>query len=491
MLEWLETVPLWSMIAVAYGIWAIAAAIGILVQRRPPVATLAWLLALLLLPGVGALVYVAFGPRKVRRRTLRYLAASNQIAQSTVAHLHATRSDVPFEGDDAASHLVKLIDAAGEGTPVRAARVTLLGDGDATYDALERAVREAAHHLHLEYYIWEPDAAGTWLRDLLCERARAGVVVRVLIDALGSPAANRAFWAPLSAAGGEVVSFNPPRLLRRRLQFANFRTHRKLVVCDGRVGFLGGVNISALHSERLSGRRAWRDTHLQVVGEPVRKLQRVFLEDWIFAKDSVRPRGVDVPAYFPELHDAQGPWTHIIASGPDDDRTAIHKFYFGAINEARARIWMTTPYFVPDEPIETALAAAALRGVDVRLLVPVRGDSRLVTAAAQSYYDGMTAAGVRVYRYGPPMLHAKTLVVDDTIAVVGSANVDNRSFRLNFELIAALYDRGLAGMLAAQFERDLGHARLYRKPSRRRLRRLSSMYDRFVESLARLFSPVL
>jgi cardiolipin synthase len=314
--------------------------------------------------------------------------------------------------------------------------------------------------------------------------------VRVLVDQLGANQLPRDFWAPLVAAGGEVAAFNEIRLSRLRPQLLNFRTHRKLVVCDGRVGFTGGMNISDRHSRLQSGEAAWRDTHLRIDGEPVHKLQRIFLEDWLFANEAARSTDFFTADYFPALRTATGPWVQVVASGPDDERAAIQRCYFVAFTGATQRIWLTTPYFIPDEATSMALTTAAQRGVDVRVLVPREGDSRLVAAAARTYFDDLTRAGAQVFEYGPPMLHAKTLVVDADIAIVGTANIDNRSFRLNFELVAVLYDAELTATLAAQFETDLTRARQWRRPSRR-LKRLGPLLDRFLDSLARLFSPIL
>jgi cardiolipin synthase len=491
MLELLGSVSVWHWLILAWAIWLLGAIVGILAERRSPVATLAWILGLAMLPYIGGLVYIAFGPRKLERRVLRYAAATDEVGKSVVAHLGATKSAQRFKGREAQMQLMRLVARAGEGHATRADRVELLADGAACYDAIEQASAAARDHVHLEYYIWEPDAAGRRLRDLLATRAADGVEVRVLVDAIGSNRLPRGFWAPLEAAGGKVALFNPLRLGRLRPQLINFRTHRKIVVCDGRIGFIGGMNVSERHSARHVGAAAWRDTHLLVAGEPVRKLQRVFLEDWLFATPETLVMGTGIARYFPALRSEHGPWVQIVASGPDEERDAIHKAYFGALTAATRRIWLTTPYFIPDEPILTALTTAALRGVDVHVLVPKQGDSRLVSAASRTYYDDLVGFGIRIHEYGPPMLHAKTLVVDDDIAIVGTANVDNRSFRLNFEIVAVAYDTAIAAQLAALFEGDLALARPYRKPSRRRLRRAGAVVDRFLDSLARLFSPVL
>jgi cardiolipin synthase len=285
-------------------------------------------------------------------------------------------------------------------------------------------------------------------------------------------------------AGVEVAWFNPISLARFRPDLLNFRTHRKIVICDGHVGFTGGINVSDDDSFQVKGKDAWRDTHLRIEGPPVGWLQVVFLEDWHFATGSA-PRHA---AYFPDRREAcDGPWVQIIASGPDHDLYAIHKFYFTAIAGARQRVLITTPYFVPDESILTALVTAALRGVEVKLLVSTSGSPRLAFAAARSYFEDLVRAGVRIYQYGPAMLHGKTLVVDRDVAVVGTANVDNRSFRLNFEVMAAIYDEPAATLLAEQFEADLGHAKEYRVRDAKR----TPLLQRMTEAAARLFSPLL
>ena len=489
--EFLASVSLGTWLLFAWLLWAVVVVIGILAQRRSPVSTLAWMLALLLMPYVGGVLYLFFGPRRLQRRLLRRADATDRVASVAVEHLRATRADAVFSGRGMQQQLMRMLDEAGEGRAARASRVTVIEDGDECHAALLAAIAAARHHVHVEYYIWEPGHCGSELCAALARKAAAGVEVRVLVDHLGSNRLPRNYWADLERAGGQVAVFNELRITRFRPQLLNFRTHRKQVVCDGRVGLTGGMNVSDRHSRRHSGADAWRDTHLRIEGEPVRKLQRIFFEDWMFARPRFRAAAVDNERYFPALHSGAGAWTQVISSGPDEDNDAIHRFYFGAINAGTRRIWMTTPYFIPDEAILTALLTAALRGVDVRLLVPKKGDSRLVTAASRSYFDDLVNGGVRVYEYGPPMLHAKTLLVDDDIAVAGTANVDNRSFRLNFELIAVAYDTALAGTLAAHFVRDLGRASPYRKPSPRRMRRLRTLADRFVDSLARLFSPVL
>ena len=388
--------------------------------------------------------------------------------------------DVPLS--PAAEQIAALIDRVDNSRPGRAQRIDWLHDGDACYASLAEAIEAARHHVHLEYYIWNADRTGTRLRDLLCRKARQGVQVRFLVDALGSPLGRR-FLRPLREAGAEVAWFNRMSLFHFRAGLFNFRTHRKIVVCDGQVGFVGGINVSDDESAAVSGRWAWRDTHLRIEGLPAGWLQRTFLEDWYFATGG-GPRDA---SYFPAVgQQAQGPWVQIATSGPDHDWYAIHKLFFALIAAARRRVLISTPYFVPDEPILAAIAGAALRGVDVRLLLPKRNNSFLVAQAARSYFDELLQAGVQVYEYGPRFLHAKTLVADD-VALVGTANMDNRSFRLNFEVMAAIYDAAAAEALAKTFAADLRHAE--RCTGRRS--RNTPFHLRLIQSAARLLAPVL
>jgi len=476
-----STIPL---LAMGEAIWVVVLATWIILERRPAAATLAWIFALAWLPLVGIVVYLLVGPRRLTRKRRRHAAARSRARQASAACRDPAADPACPTADGRLNQFMQLVQRAGEGPPLRCGGLEIYSSGDACYAAIERAIAEARHHVHLEYYIWEPDRVGTRWRDLLCEKARSGVKVRLLLDAIGSGRLGRRFLQPLRRSGAEVAWFNPVSLARFRPGLFNFRTHRKIVVCDGRVGFTGGINVCDEHSAATVGKEAWRDTHLRIDGLPVGWLQTVFLEDWHFATAG----GPTHAQYFPQEGEAAtGPWVQVIASGPDHDLYPIHKFYFTAMAAARERVLVTTPYFVPDESIHAALVTASLRGVDVRLLVPERGDSRLVAAAARTYFDELVRAGVRVYQYGPGMLHAKTLVVDRDIAVIGTANMDNRSFRLNFEIMAAVYDEPTATRLAQLFDDDLRRARPYTLRQARR----TPILQRLAESSARLLSPLL
>ena len=464
----------WSVYIAILSMW-------IVMQKRAPVSTLSWILSLAFLPFVGFFVYYFLGPQRLNKQRLKRLRSrASAHAPADVARLRQDAERAPA----ALRHLSALA-AATSGMPVSSATdVRLLSGGAQTFDAIFEAIREARNHVHLEYYIFEPDRIGTALRDLLIERARTGVSVRLLIDALGSKRIGRKFIAPMHAAGIRVALFHDTKIGRRLRPVTNYRTHRKIVVVDGRIGFTGGVNITDEEDERTR-QDAYHDVHLRLEGSAALWLQTTFLEDWTYATgETARDHEHLLPHLLPHLPAGDIP-VQIVTSGPDSGLEAIHRVHVAAINSAAERAWLTTPYFVPGEPALMALTSAALRGVDVRLLVPRRSDSAVVSAAARSYYDELIAAGVKVWEYKARMLHSKTLVVDDHCAMIGTANFDNRSFRLNFEVSAVVYGPALAKPLASQFETDLHSA------SPVRANRPQFFARRLADSVARLFSPLL
>jgi cardiolipin synthase len=467
----------WWVLLTIESLWVLVIGTTIILQRRSAAATLAWVFALAMLPVIGFIIYRLIGPRRLERKKLKRNLSRKAVHEALQGQ--AAMIDESEEHQQLAHVAVEL----GEASPLRAEDVELYFDGASAYAAILAAVAAAKHHVHLEYYIWEPDKIGVQLRDALIERAKAGVQVRIVVDATGSNNLKKAFLAPLRAAGVGIAWFNPVRLRSLRLRRADFRTHRKIVVVDGQVGFTGGMNISDAQSALLS-EQYWRDTHLRLTGAAVWALQRIFMEDWYFAAEQMCP--VTDDSYPAPTRDG----THlvqVVGSGPDSAAFAIHKVMFTAINQSTDRLWMTTPYFVPDEGLLLAIASAALRDVDVRLIVPARGDSRLVDMAARSYFPELLEAGVRIYEYTPRFIHAKTLVCDDDVAIVGTANLDNRSFRLNFEVAAVVYGRECNAKLAGAFTTDLRDSRevirsaFDRQPFRARLG----------QAYARMISPLL
>jgi cardiolipin synthase len=442
----------------------------IVLQKREPVATLSWVLSLAALPVVGFFIYYFLGPQRIRRQQLRRARAR--------AALEHCLPPVVEGGDDA--DLARLARATSGFAPTLSRDVQLLVGGARTFDALLEAIERAEHHVHLEYYIFEPDRTGTLVRDALIARAHAGVRVRLLLDAVGSARLSQRFIAPLRAAGAEIVWFHAFRLRWLKRPKFNLRNHRKIAVIDGRIGFTGGINITDEQSERVSA-SAYHDLHLRLEGAVVRWLQVAFLEDWSYAaKVALRDE-----RFWPELEPGTIP-TLALPSGPDSPWESIHRVHIEAITRADRRVWLVTPYFVPSEAARYALTSAALRGLDVRVLVPRTSDSRIVSFAARSYFDELLKAGVRVFEYMPRMLHSKALLVDDAQVLIGSANFDNRSFRLNFELSVLLRDEALAAELESIVLTDLREATEVSRDRRR-----AALPQRLAEAVARLLSPLL
>ena len=445
----------------------------IVLQKRAPAATLGWVLGLAALPYVGFVVYYVFGPQRIKRQRLRRARA----------RLVLPVADDVIPSTDTVE-LNKLAQATTGLPATTAIALRLLVDGAATYDALLADVGRAQHHIHLEYYIYAADDTGTALRDALVERARAGVAVRLLLDAVGSAKCPRRFFTPLLEAGGELAWFHPMRFGRIwKRPWVNLRSHRKIVVIDGRIGFTGGINITDEENERVRS-DAYRDLHVRLEGDAVRSLQLVFVEDWAYAtgtREFISSVAKAMPLAQGGLIQAQ-----VLTSGPDSPWEAIHRLHVGAIHAARQRVWLVTPYFVPGSAAMMALTSAALGGLDVRLLVPRVSDSRLVTLAARSYFDDLMAAGVKVYEYGPRMLHTKALLVDDDVVIIGSANFDARSFRLNFEVSVLFRDTTIAADLNRLIEGEFASA-----PRVREQRARGLWTVRLPEALARLMSPLL
>ncbi len=466
-------------IALVWGLYLIWLSAWIVLQKREPAATLSWLLCLALLPILGFWIYYVFGPQRIARHRLRRAKRRAKVDWTAAAQT---------SGNPEYVELQRMVRAACGFVPSTLREVRLLRDGGQKYPLLLEDVAAAQNSVHLSYYIYRPDATGTALRDALVAAARRGVKVRLLLDGLGAIKASAPFFQPLVAAGGEVLRFHPLRTGRLwqfwRRPWLNLRTHRKIVVIDGSIGYVGGINITDEQDERIHP-AAYRDLHLRIEGDGVRELQQVFVEDWLYAggnQSLIAELVRQMPPSAPGSVIMQ-----TISSGPDTHWETIHRAHVAAIHAAHRRIWLTTPYFVPGEAAMMALTSAALGGLDVRLLVPQRSDSLLVTLAARSYFDDLLAAGVRIYEYGPRMLHSKSLLIDDDLVLLGSANFDHRSFRLNFETQISVQDTDLARQLERHIEGELRQASRVRRTgdNKRPLR------ERLPEAIARLMSPLL
>lgn len=420
---------------------------SVIVQRRGrPAAALAWIFCLTSLPILGLLLWWLLGRTHLERRRRRKRTTSKHVTEK-LAQLRS-RLDAPPSSDLA---LVALDHLPGELAdsvfPPTSANHVVLIDSKEAFEIMEREIRAAKHHVHALFYIWKNDETGRRFRDVLIQRAREGVQVRVLCDAWGSPAFATRFAWPLRRAGAKVERFLPPQLftLTPRL---NFRNHRKILVVDGRVGFIGGFNIGDEYKKK------WRDMGVRIEGPAVDQLQETFADDWYYATHEDLA-DVEFFARWEPSRVEPGQAVAMIASGPDTTLSAIEDALFVAINATKKRLYLVTPYFIPSRAIQSALRAAVYRGVDVRLMLPSRSDVPLVRWAARSYYPELLAVGARIFEFGPAMLHAKVAVFDDDLVLVGSANIDSRSFRLNFEASCFVGGRELNQALAHVFEEDL------------------------------------
>ena len=484
----------WIWLGIVVEIVALGLIPLVVLRRKEPSSTAAWILALVFLPGLGATLFLLFGRDRVRLPVRWKRNADQALVHRRRHHRHASPTQhnalarIPTAVD---RELFRISSAVPGGEPTLGNAADLLVDGEATYAAIGAAIDSALHHVHAEYYLVARGDVADWLAGKLIAAAARGVAVRLLLDGFGSFWIGRRWVRALRAAGVEVAFFLPARLIF--FQPMNLRNHRKIVVVDGETAFTGGINVMDEY-RAVPGQAPWRDTHLRVRGPAAQALGHVFELDWHFATRREIPRDPAPEAAAKALvrapADHDGATVAIVCSGPDvvgPVRETIHRLFFGAITLARSRVYVTTPYFIPDRSIIVALQTAALRGVDVRLLLPKRNNHPFVGQAGRSFYEDLLWAGVAIHEYDPGMIHAKTMVVDGAVAMVGSANMDLRSFRLNFEVHALVHDAATAAQLEACFEADLA---------------LSSPIDpvtfaarpwtqKVIEGAARLLSPLM
>ncbi|WP_292522050.1 cardiolipin synthase [Methanoculleus sp.] len=452
-------------------------------ERRSPTAAVAWLMVLFLLPPVGFVLYLLFGQNYTRRRICAMMEQEDRrFLRETFGEQDREFADPRHrfatpEAEEFRETIVLLL-RSGQACLTEKNRVDLYTRGEDKFDALFAAIRMARHHIHLEYFIVNNDDLGRAVIHALAEKAREGVEVRLLFDAMGTRAGggSRAAFSELTDAGGKIGVFFPA------IYRINFRNHRKIVVIDGTVGFIGGFNIGDDYlGEGPLGR--WRDTAVRITGDAVRMLQLRFLLDWNYVTGE---RLEPAPRYLPDPGSPGTTPVQIVSGGPGSRWNPIKEGYIKLINSARESVYIQTPYFIPDESVTDALRLAALSGVDVRIMIPCKPDHPFVYWATLSFIGDLLDAGVRAYTYDDGFLHAKTIVVDGKAGSVGSANWDIRSFRLNFEANAFFYDAAVGLALARAFNEDLAVSTEI-TPERYRAR---SLRVRVKESVSRLFSPL-
>lgn len=449
MLNDLWTMFDWNAIAgLAFDVIYFGAIIGtivvIILDNRNPVKTMAWILVLMFLPVVGLVLYFFFGRSQRRVRIIGKKSYSRLLRKPMAEYLAQDSCALPKNY----GRLISMFRNAGQSFPFDGNRVEAYTSGASMLQSLLRELRKATQHIHVEFYIFEDDAIGRLVRDVLIEKARAGVEVRVIYDDVGCWHVPNRFFEQMRESGIEVRSFLKVRfpLFTNKV---NYRNHRKIVVVDGRVGFVGGMNLAERYIRGVSW-GVWRDTHLLLEGKAVHGLQTAFLLDWYFVDRTL----VTSARYFPKIENCGTSLAQIVTSEPIGPWKEIMQGLVMAVSGAKKYIYIQTPYFLPTEAVMTALQSAALAGVDVRLMLPMRADSRLTHLGSCSYLADVLDSGVKVYFYEKGFLHSKLMVSDDELSAVGSANVDFRSFEHNFEVNAFIYDVETALQMREIFLQD-------------------------------------
>lgn len=464
-----------------YQVIVILTIIHVVLDNRQPAKTMAWALVIWFVPVVGIVFYLFFGvntrkERLISQRSLDMLSKRSMLEFVEQRDLHLPEEYKP---------IIDLFVSENFSLPFKDSEVKIHTDGYSFFHALLKEIASAKDHIHLDMYIFEDDALGNMVRDALVAKVREGVEVRLIYDDVGCWNVSNRFFERMREEGIEVAPFLPVRFPSFTSK-VNYRNHRKMIVIDGRAGFIGGMNI-ALRYVKGTKSQPWRDTMLQITGSGVYSLQRAFLVDWYFVDRNL----ISNRKYYPHPSEESShneSLLQIVTSGPDTPYPEIMQGYVRMILAAKKYIYIETPYFLPTDPVLFALKTAAAGGVDVRILVPLRSDTKFVEWAGRSYLREMVKAGVSVSYYKAGFLHSKMIVCDDAICSCGSTNVDFRSFENNFESNAFIYDTKVAIAMRDMFLEDTSQSLLFTDMPHRVK---PNILKRLVESLVRLMSPLM
>jgi len=486
-MEWVQLLYkeyFFPVLIIGYYSLVIFAVVKILLENKNPLKTHSYLLLLILVPILGLVIYMLFGQdyRKNKfysRKKVIDISMVDSIVDSqlNLAYQHELISnDLVMEK----ANIIKLLLRNNNAFLTKNNKVEMLINGEQKFASLLEDIEKAVHHIHLEYYIFEEDKIGCEIIEKLILKSNEGVEVRFIYDDVGSSLSLKV-RKRLEKAGIEAEPIMP--VYFPKFSKANYRDHRKIVVIDGRIGYVGGINVADRYVNK-TGQKNWRDTHLKIEGNAVHSLQIAFLLNWYYASNEK----LNFDKFlFPEIKTESNKCVQIAGSGPDSDWASIMQAFFVAINSATKRVWITSPYFIPNEPVLTAIKTAALSGIDVQIIFPYTADSKIVHYASMSYMKEVLEAGVKVHLYTNGFIHAKTLLVDDVFSSIGTANMDYRSFDQNYEINAMVYSESFANELATQFLIDVEQcvplqlSRWDQRPIRKRL----------LQSTARLLAPLL
>ena len=460
----------------------ISTVVVIIMQNRNPIRSIAWIVALIFLPFVGLFFYLLFGQNIRQKNTINKLSLRQKAKEKSAALLDIT-AILQTAPSEAVKGLIKLLYTNSDAYPYSNSAIAFYTNGKETFRAIFESIAQAKDHIHIEFYIIANDALGLRLQELLIQKAQQGVQVRVIYDYWGSFKLSSRFLKPLKEAGVKAHAFFPPKF-PFVLSRINYRNHRKIIVIDGNIGYTGGLNVAKryFNGDNLG---PWRDTMIRLEGPAVSGLQEIFINDWFFV-DRIHLKGKQ---YFPSYTSNNFPknCVQLVNAGPNTRWMSIMHGIFYAISRANNYVYIQTPYFMPPELILHAIQTAALRGVEVRLMLPKLSRLSIVRSSNSSYIEFLLDAGVQVFFYEKGFLHSKTIVVDDSISIVGTSNLDFRSFEQNFEVNAFIYDKDSALKLKAIFLEDMHYTKqVNEKKWRKRPRG-----QRIMESFSRLFSPMM
>ncbi|WP_067728393.1 cardiolipin synthase [Oceanobacillus damuensis] len=457
----------------------------VFLERKDPTSSWAWLMVLLFIPIAGFLLYLIFGKPISKGRIFLWDNKSRLGVKTAVqAQLRAIEEGglaFRHEGLNRYKDLIYLHLRNDDAIFTQNNNVEILTDGEEKFNALILDMQKATDHIHMQYYIMRSDELGQRIAEVLIKKANEGVDVRLLYDAMGSRSLKRSYINRLKNAGVMVEAFFPSKFI---FNFKiNYRNHRKLTIIDGKTGYVGGFNVGDEYLGKNRKFGYWRDTHLRVMGDAVQNMQTRFILDWNQASQNV----IHYDDRYYNTSDSGDVGVQIVSSGPDSEWEQIKNGYIKMIMSAKKYIYIQTPYFIPDESLRDALRIAVLSGVEVKIMIPNKPDHPFVYWATLSSAGDLLNAGAEIFIYQNGFLHAKSIVVDGEIASVGTANIDVRSFRLNFEVNAFLYDADLAGKMVEDFSKDITLSTQMTK----KLYEKRTLGVRFKESISRLISPVL
>lgn len=478
------------ILEIVYILLLIGVGLRILFDTRSSVKTSAYLLLIIVLPIIGMIIYLSVG-LNYRKYVIysKKLTTDREQAKTileAIQKLKEENADLFGQQFEQYQGISEMLFTDNLSLLTRHNQAEVLINGERKFPELLRSLQLAKHHIHIAYYIYENDQIGNQVANILIQKAAEGVEVRFIYDDFGSSGIRNNIVPKLRENGIEAYPFYEVRFVKLANRL-NYRNHRKIVVIDGETGFVGGINICDKYSNAMGNDLFWRDTHLKIKGEAVWTLQHIFIADWNFCSGQKLEINAQLFHQFSADEFPERTWAQIIASGPDSPHPSILYSYLQIIHLARRELLITTPYFVPGQEFLSALKMAALRGVTIKLLVPGVADSYFVNAASRSHYEDLLAVGVELFFYEKGFVHAKTLVCDEQLSVIGTANLDHRSFDLNFEVNAMLFNEKIAADLKAAFMEDLKTAREidYQRWKDR------SVIIQFMERLIRLFAPLL